>query len=74
MSSAVLSTDHTFTPSLVQPTPLVHILVGSLAILKRARPCTGRRMVYNIDEHGEREPPTAEEWEMVIALARKGVT
>ena len=27
-----------------------------------------------IDEHGEREPPTAEEWEMIIALARESVT
>ena len=25
-------------------------------------------------EHGEDGPPTAEEWEMIIALARKSVT
>ena len=27
-----------------------------------------------IDEHGERELPTAEEWDMIIALARESVT
>ena len=27
-----------------------------------------------IDEHGEGGPPTAEEWETIIALARKSVT
>ena len=31
-------------------------------------------MYNDIDEHGEREPPTAEEWEMIIALARKSVS
>ena len=28
----------------------------------------------SIDQHGEREPPTAEDRETIIALARKSVT